>query len=114
MNISGKYLKVWKVEVKEKVVLVNLGDSKKNKDGTWDNWTWFNVAFVGQAKDPATTLNEGDLIEIISGQLTQAKDKNDPKKFYNNMVVFEFDFMQRSEPKQDDFGGEEEEGDLPY
>lgn len=113
MNISGKYLKVWKVEVKDKVVVANLGDSKKNKDGTYENWTWFNVAFVGQAKELASTLNEGDLIEIINGQITQAKDKTDPKKYYNNIVVFEFDLMQRSQPKQDDFGGEEE-GDLPY
>ena len=47
MNISGKYLKAWKVEKKDNYTKVDLGDSRKNKEGTYDKFTWFGAMFVG-------------------------------------------------------------------
>ncbi len=69
MNINGMYKTVWKVDVQEKVVKVDIGDSKKNTDGTYTNWTWFGVAFVGKAKELASTLQRKDQIEIINGMI---------------------------------------------
>ena len=39
MNITGKFLKVWKVEEKNGFKKLDLGDSKKMKDGYYENWT---------------------------------------------------------------------------
>ena len=109
MNINGMYKKVWKVEVLEKLVKVDIGDSKKNKDGTYTNWTWFNVAFVGGAKDLASTLTKGDTIEIVNGMVTQDKSEKDGK-YYTNMVVFDFNITQKAEGSNE----VEYEDSLPY
>ena len=86
MNITGKFLKVWKVEEKNGFKKLDLGDSKKMKDGSYENWTWFGVTPVGNAKN--VEVKEGDTIEIISGQISQRK-YND--KWYNDLIIFEFE-----------------------
>jgi hypothetical protein len=91
MNISGKYLKVWKVEPQAKFVKLDLGDSKKNKDGGYDNWTWFGCIAVGDAKEAAEQLSSGDVIEVVSGQISQNKGKDG--KYYNNIVIFDLNVM---------------------
>ena len=111
MNVTGKYLKVWEVEARERVTLVNLGDSRKNKDGGYDSWTWYKTAFVGQAKGPAAQLNKGDVIEIKSGQISQ--NKADNGKWYTNVVVFEFDVTKHAEEKQES-AEEINDGPLPF
>jgi hypothetical protein len=68
MQISNsKFLKVWKVTVEDGRKKVNLGDSKKNQDGTYTNWTWFFCNLLGNAK--GIQVNEGDTITIKSGKL---------------------------------------------
>jgi len=113
MNINGKYKKVWAVDVKDNYVSVNLGDSKKNKDGEYENWTWFNVAFVGNAKEPAKDLQEGDTIEIINGMVSQNKGQDE--KWYTNMVVFEFEVMYKAEGgSQPQDTGSDDSGKMPW
>jgi len=51
LNITGKYLKVWEKEEQNGFIKLNLGDSAKKKDGTYENWTWFGCTLLGNAKD---------------------------------------------------------------
>ena len=93
MNISGKYLKVWKVQEQNGFTKLDLGDSKKLKDGGYDNFTWFGCTLVGNAKNVA--VNEKDTIEIKSGLIT--KRKGNDGKWYDDVVIFEFEVMEKKE-----------------
>ncbi len=84
MNISGKYLKVWKVKENNGYRKLDLGDSKKQQDGTYKNWTWFDCLLVGNAKN--LQVNEQDTIEIKSGIISQREYNG---KWYNDIVIFE-------------------------
>ena len=96
MNITGKYLKVWKIEDKGNFKLVDLGDSDKNKDGTYNNYTWFRCLFVSKAAQ--LQLSEKDTIEVTSGKITMEKyqDKWSPK-----VVVFEANVTASAQPEQE-------------
>ena len=83
MNITGKFLKVWKVEENNGYVKLNLGDSVKNKDGTYDNWTWFGCALFGEAAKK--TFYENDLVEVTSGIIYQEKYN---EKWYTRIKIF--------------------------
>jgi hypothetical protein len=85
MNISGKYLKVWKVKEQNGFTKLDIGDSKKQKDGTYKSWTWFDCTLLGNAKN--VQVNEKDTIEITSGIITQREYNG---KWYNDIVIFEF------------------------
>ena len=94
MNITAKYLKVWKKESNDYGVTLNLGESKKkyNADG-YDNWTWFKCKVKGNASH--VEVNEGDTIEIKSGLIQQFKtDKGD---WLNSIVIFEMEVMTKSQ-----------------
>ena len=93
MNITGKYLKVWKVKENNGYKKLDLGDSKKNKDGEYDNWTWFDCLLVGNAK--TLEVREQDTIEIKNGIISQEK-YND--KWYTRIVIFDAEVMGRKEP----------------
>jgi len=67
MNITGKYLKVWKIEEKSGYTFLNLGDSRKDKNGVYENCTWFGCILLGKASEK--TFNEGDLVEVKSAQI---------------------------------------------
>jgi len=91
MNITGRFLKVWKKEINEHgFINVDLGDSTKNKDGSYTNFTWFRVALLGKAKD--TEVAEGDTIEIKSGIMAKRK-YND--KYYDDVKVFDFEVTRK-------------------
>lgn len=70
-NFSGKRFKVWKVEKFDKFTKVDLGDSRKNKDGTYDKFTWFGVMLVGDAHKLG--VSKDDVIEVTSAQIYQEK-----------------------------------------
>ena len=108
MQITGKYLQVFKVEPKEKYVDMTLTEGEKQQDGTWVNHFWNNVRFVGKSKDEASTLNKGDKIEITSGKITPFKSEKG--NYFLNTVVFDFEVMFRAEDKQE----VAEDDDLPY
>jgi hypothetical protein len=118
MNISGQYKKVWKVEVLEKLVKCDIGDSVKKADGTYENFTHFGVAFLGKCKDQAATLQEGDTIHIVNGLWSKKKSEKD-NKYYDNVVVFEFEVIGSAKPKNDDtpldgFQAMEDDDDIPF
>jgi len=115
MNITGKYLRVWKSEVKEKMVIADLGEGKKNKDGGFDNFTWFGVKFVGNCKEKAESLEKGDTVEIVNGLISQRKWED---KWFNDIVVFDFEVMTKGNGEvvsqtTNDFAVEDDD-DLPY
>lgn len=94
MNITGKYLRVWKIKTTNNGYRkLDLGDSKKNTDGTYTNWTWFDCLLVGDAKDKP--VNENDKIEIKSGIISQEKYQ---EKWYTRIVIFDFDVTHPATP----------------
>lgn len=95
MNISGKFLKVWKVEEKNGFIKVDLGDSKKNKDGTYSNFTWHGCTLFGDAK--SVSVNEGDTVEVKSGVITQRKYED---KWYNDIAIFDLEVTKKGEVKK--------------
>lgn len=125
MNVSGKYLKVWKVEDKGTVKIVDLGDSRKDRQGAYENCTWFGCLFCGSAAQKP--IQEGDKINVTSGQIFQEKYEG---KYYTKVKVFHFETenqgMSESSPfargsadrtvqtTQDVFSGEKFEDDIPF
>jgi hypothetical protein len=95
MNISGKYLKAWKIEDKGNIKLVDLGDSTKSPDGTYNNFTWYRCLFVSSAAQ--LQINEKDTIEVKSGIITMEKynDKWSPK-----IVVFEAEVVASTQSQE--------------
>ena len=83
---NSKFHKVWKVTLENGFKKVDLGDSRKLKDGGFENWSWFGVSLVGNAKN--VHIDEGDTITIISGQVQKRKYEG---KFYDNVVIFDLD-----------------------
>ena len=79
MNITGKFLKVWKVQEKNGYKFLDLGDSRKNKDGEYENCTWFGCMCLSDANN--VSISEGDKVEITSGVvfLEKYNDKWSPK-----------------------------------
>ncbi len=94
MNISGKYLKVWKKETNDYGTTVDLGESKKkyNAEG-YDNWTWFKCKLKGNAAN--VNVNEGDKVEIKSGLMKQFKTNEG--KWLNDIVIFEIEVMEQGQ-----------------
>ena len=90
MNISGRFLRVWKVEENNGFIKADLGDSTKNKDGSYNNFTWFGVAILGKSKESG--IAEGDVIEVKSGLIGKRK-YND--KYYDDMKVFELEISKK-------------------
>jgi len=114
-NITGKYCKVWAVDIKENMVLVDLTTSKKEKDGSYTNSKYFKVKFVGKCLQQAQQLQEGDKIDITNGMIGKRKYQ---EKYYDDVVVFGFEYSDGStRTKQDESGFEpiEDDGDeLPW
>ena len=98
MNITGKYLKAWKIEDKGNFKLVDLGDSDKKQDGTYKNFTWFRCMFVSSAGQ--LQINEKDTIEIKNGKITMDKYQD---KWYPKVVIFEAEIIKRAEQQGGDY-----------
>ena len=95
MNITGKFLKAWKVEEKNGFTKLDLGDSNKKKDGTYENWTWFGCTLMGKAKD--VKVNVGDVVEIKSGIISKREYNG---KWYDDIRIFEVEVMESKQPDQ--------------
>ena len=109
---NSKFHRVWKVEEKGNMKLVDLGDSKKEKDGSYTNWNWFKTMFVGKAKD--LDIEEGDTITIISGLVQKRKYEG---KYYDNVVIFEAEITKKAEDKEikeSDFAAVDDDDDIPF
>ena len=92
-NITGKYVKIWEVDIKDKMVLVQLSTSKKEQDGSYTNSS-YTAKFVGKAYLPAAELQKGDTIEIKSGLIGKRKYQD---KWYDDVVIFSFEVMEKKE-----------------
>ena len=85
---TGAYLKVWKIEPKEKYTKIQGSTSKKNKqtDAYETDWNGF-LNFVGQAHTEITKYKEGDRIKLEEFEVTNKYDK-EKKITYTNYSVF--------------------------
>lgn len=88
------------LSVSERIVFADLQTSRVDKrkivDGkpAYIRSVWFNVAFVGDAFEPAKALHGGEYIDVLRASQTYEKDKNG--KYFLNMTVYEFDLSERS------------------
>ena len=92
---DSRFHKVWEVEKDDYGnTKLNLGDSKKNQDGTYTNWSWFGCKLVGNAKQ--FRVSKGDTINIKSGviEMRQCSDG-----VYRPFVVI-FDIEHSSNQQQ--------------
>jgi len=97
MRISeSKFHKVWKKEEQNGFTKINLGDSSKNKDGSYTNFTWFGCTLVGDASK--TPVDEGDTITVTSAEMKQYKNKDG--KYMPTMTIFSFEVTKRGEQKE--------------
>jgi hypothetical protein len=94
LNITGRFLKVWAVEIKEKFTKVDMSSSKKNQDGSYSNSSWKGCKFVGKAFEESKTLSKGDTINVLSGLIGKRQYQD---KWYDDIVVFEFEVVYNSE-----------------
>ena len=95
-----RFVKVFKVEDKGKYVKAQVSTSEKKQDGSYENSSWFPT-FVGNCLDEAKQIQEGDVLTITKGKLTNVYNK-EKKQSYLNMTVFEF--TNTTEHAGDDFG----------
>ena len=100
---DSKYHKVWKVVEENGMKKVDLGDSKKNQDGTYENWSWFGCLLVGNAKD--VEVQEGDTVTIKSGLVQKRKYKD---KYYDNVVIFAIEVTDTGGKMNDDYVEDED------
>jgi len=103
INFSCRYAMVFEPHIELKIsehkVFANLTTSRKDNrtdPPTYVRSTWYNVAFVGEAFEPAKALRGGEKIDVIRGAITNEKKPNTGKT-YTNFVVFEFDLSDVSE-----------------
>ena len=90
MNISGKYLKVWKVDSQANYTKLDLGEGeKKYNSDEYENWTWFGCFLAGNAKN--VVINEGDKVEVKSGKIKMQKYQD---KWSPSITIFEIEVMQ--------------------
>jgi hypothetical protein len=108
-----KYVKVFKVEDKGNYIKAQVNTSEKKQDGTYENSSWF-VTFVGNCKDEAKRIAEGDKITIKKAKLTNVYNK-EHKKSYLNFTVFAFEFeSQKAQNDFSDFAELDDGSDLPF
>jgi hypothetical protein len=85
---DSRYHRIWKIEVDQNGrKKINIGDSKKNQDGTYTSWTWAFCNLVGNAK--GIQIEEQDTITIVSGKIEQYKNNNGEYK--NSITIFEME-----------------------
>jgi len=89
MNISGKYITVWKIDKQANYTKIDIGEGeKKYQSDEYENWSFFGCFLAGNAKN--VILNERDKIEIKSGKLKMQK-YND--KWSPAITIFELEVM---------------------
>lgn len=92
---ESKYHRVWKIEEQNGFKKVNLGDSSKKKDGTYENFTWFGCALLGEAGK--TPVSEGDTITITGAEMKQYKNKDG--KYIPSLAIFSFEVTKSVDKK---------------
>lgn len=91
---NSKFHKVWSVEIDQNGnKKIDLGDSKKNQDNSYFNWTWKWCRLVGNAK--GVHLEKGDTITIKSGKIDQYIDQNGNYK--NSVTIFDLEVTAKNQ-----------------
>ena len=95
ISFTCRYAKVYEprinLNISECKVFANLSTSRKDNRTdpvSYIRSVWNNVAFVGEAFEPAKALRGGEVIDVIRGAITNEKASNG--KTYTNLIVFEF------------------------
>ena len=98
INFEGRSIRVYdpriNLRVSEKTVFATLKSSRKDsrtEPPTYHRSVWYDVAFVGDAFEPAKAFKGGELIDVLKGCVTREKKGG---TFYLNMTVFEFALSQ--------------------
>lgn len=106
INFTCRYAKVFepqiKLDISEHKVFANLSTSRKDnrtEPPTYIRSVWKNVAFVGEAFEPAKALRGGEVIDVIRGAITNEKNLKTGKT-YTNLVVFEFALSDLKKSKE--------------
>ena len=90
MNVTGKYLTVWKKDEQPNYTKLDLGEGeKKYNSDEYENWSWFGCFLVGNAKN--VIINERDKVEVKSAKIKMQK-YND--KWSPAITIFEIEVMQ--------------------
>lgn len=92
LNVTGKFVSVFKVEDKGKYSASNLTTSKKKKDNTYENMYW-RARYVGEAYPKSLSLKNKDKIEITQAVIENNYDK-DNKTLWVTVVIFDFNVQQ--------------------
>ena len=106
------YFKVWKIEESNGYIKAQCSTGrKKNKDSAdWINSSWW-LGFVGNCKDKAKEIKEGDTIITSEFQVENAPDAN--KKYWLTVTVFSFE-IQAGQTDNGGFTPVDGEDDLPF
>ena len=107
---DAKFVKVWEVEDKGNYAKMKVSTTDKDKDGNKEYTNWFAMV-VGKAYEVAKTLNEGDVITVKGGKISNPYNKEHKKSFLN-VVFWDIEATEQSTPKpasefqsfDDDFG----------
>lgn len=92
LNITAKYVSIFKPEEKGKYVQANLSTSKKLQNGEYKNMYWI-AHFVGDSFEKAKKLKDKDKIEITNGIIENTFDK-EKDKLYVNVTIFDFKMQE--------------------
>ena len=105
-NVSGKYVKIWKIfKAKKddaKYVNLSVSTSEKNQDGEYENSSWYATA-VGHAFQQwkAGDIKEGESY-AIRGKLTNVRRQDDDEEWVDNYRLTIFDFAPAGEEASKD------------
>ena len=107
LSVCGKYCTVYnpcvRLNVSENILFADITSSSKDTrtdPPTYIQSRWSNVAFVGDAFEPAKGLVNGDKINILRGSISNVWNKQKNKAFLN-ITVYEFEM---SDVKTDTHG----------
>ncbi len=116
MNIqSGAKVTLFRIEDKGKWVKASMSESRKNKDGEWENINW-NGMFLSSAADTIRNCGDKTRISITSGIVENTYDKQS-KKGYTNVKVFECEVLEgeiKTGETQTNMPDEVSDDDLPF
>lgn len=122
---NATFIKVWKVESKEKYTDLFFSTSEKtekNGETIYINSDW-NGRCVGKAHNQAVKMQKGDSAKILKGKITREKykDKEGNWKLADpRVLILEFESSDKTEKsdvkKNEEAGTEEiiEDSDLPF
>lgn len=108
---DARYIKIWKIEKKEKFIKLQCSTGDKKQDGTYENSSWF-INLVGKAFDQGANLKENDTITIVQGKISNVYNK-EKNTTYLNVVAFNIEA-----PESDNMEGfkamDEGDDDMPF